>query len=290
MSIRRNLIIIIILALSSFNVNAQTYLKENDEWTVYYMDGTNISSNYSSFLLGDTVVNNHKCHKYYEKVTGDTNFQGLVRDTLGKIFFGYIFLDFEEILIYDFNAKVGDTLESYNNYYQYFNYVPVINKIDTIELLDGESAKRFYVGGQDIWIEGVGSVHGFLHPIYPYISGYTSYLVCFQRNSILHYKNISALPPYTDPCPITNSINELKNTIKFKLYPNPTCNRIIIESDNIQENTRLLIHDMSGRLVFSKYLNDWSEYTCNLIAFENGIYLISLDSGFSIYRSLIIKH
>ena len=84
---------------------------------------------------------------------------------------------------------------------------------------------------------------------------------------------------------MSTSISEIENSPSFKLYPNPATNQLTIELTN-NYSERILIHDISGRLVKSIQSNSQST-TINISELEGGLYLVSLD-GVGIKEKLIV--
>ena len=68
----------------------------------------------------------------------------------------------DEFLLYDFSVNVGDTIHS-TAIHGAISRLPVVTRIDTITLRNGEKRKKIYMN-QDIWIEGIGSLNGFIKP------------------------------------------------------------------------------------------------------------------------------
>ena len=140
-------------------------------------------------IKGDTIVNG----KLYKKLTEDNQFRFCLRQEGSRIYtiggnFQY------ESLWYDFSLNPGDTITC-------GRYQPVMQvmQVDTI-IVNGIARRRLamasyadnkmiferfgiYVGATlDIWVEGIGSVHGPLSPyVYCFIIGNNVRLLdCYQ--------------------------------------------------------------------------------------------------------------
>lgn len=79
----------------------------------------------------------------------------------------------------------------------------------------------------------------------------------------------------------------------LKLYPNPTSDFVHIElPESLSANTVAHIHDISGKLVYSRVLNSSPESTLrlDLHSLSNGLYIITLEGNGELYRSKLTIH
>ncbi len=105
-------------------------------------------------------------------------------------------------LIYDFNIEVGDTVYI-DNYYTTYTSVLFCDSINTI--LINEKSKNMYFFSSDysrsypaeIWIEGIGSLHGLLNSGIGgvMIGGGHTRLLCYSENDTVFYSD-----PLFDEC------------------------------------------------------------------------------------------
>ncbi len=184
---KRILFIIIALALKS-SLYAQDdyrpFVEEGKTWsfvveaTSFWWDGkeSHWDTDYENSTLtikGDTVVDGIE----YKKVmyTSDNNFfndipnfiYGIIREENKKVYMRSFFYDCyypdylsEEVLMYDFNLKVGDSFtEDYGSDYYRLNM-----KLESIEENEGRRIYKFSTNKDWVpvmqWVEGAGGFHG----------------------------------------------------------------------------------------------------------------------------------
>lgn len=150
-----------------------------------------------------------------------------------KIYMIY-YLDpyFSENILYDFNLSVGDTFNFPPFYYN------IVAKIDSSEYF-GKKYKTFHFTDSLVWIEGIGSNAGFI-----YQDIYSRKLLCVSKNDTLIYKNNLGYDCIT--AELIDNIKETYNINNLKIYPNPTSEKIFIESDKIIN--RIDLTDIYGKL------------------------------------------
>lgn len=151
---------------------------------------------YSYFINGDTLIGEHTYYKvfktgvsyldepfYYENV-----YAGALRDDDNKFFFVEKKKS-EEVLLYDFTSKVGDTIQvPYKGAFE----EKVVSSVDTLP--DGRKMIHFnpkdgIIGcGDQYIIEGIGGSGGLLEgPVCNHFWTYDNHLVCFTQNNLLLY-------------------------------------------------------------------------------------------------------
>ncbi len=154
---------------SKWNI-ARTYTAGNQQNPNFVATTTTIFGYH-----GDTLINNEQWLKLY--VTNDSLFQnnlvyqGLTRSENNRV----LYLDATNQIdtLYDFNLNLGDSV-LFNLYGMYPEKLPVTS-IDSIQL-NGEFYKRFKFAEpsiiafdelNEVWIDGIGSIHGPLFPNFP---------------------------------------------------------------------------------------------------------------------------
>ena len=92
-----------------------------------------------------------------------------------------------------------------------------------------------------------------------------------------------------DPCPQPSGIKQ--NSIKqvaFTIYPNPSNGNFTIKTNNLKDNTQLIIYNQLGQIVLTKQLNN--EFTNLNLDVSAGVYQVRIVSGNElIYQTKIIK-
>jgi len=183
--------------VSKWNV-ARTYTAANQQNPNFAATTTTIFG-----YQGDTLINNEQWLKLY--ATKDSLFQnnlvyqGLTRSENNRV----LYLDATNQLdtLYDFNLNVGDSV-LFNLFGDYPEKLPVTS-IDSIQL-NGEFYKRFKFAEpsiiafdelNEVWIEGIGSIHGPLFPNFPVKFSQempdSMLLTCTTFDNLLVYQNSS---------------------------------------------------------------------------------------------------
>lgn len=175
-----------------------------------------------------------------------------------------------EKILYDFNLLKGDTFHAGDpNLVQDF----YVNLVDTIQMLNGDFRKRFYLeainpidensdANHIIWIEDIGNINGLMTNSNPWTVGWRqSTLLCMYWDATLVYDD-----PNHDGCwLLTTATNEID---KQKIYfiPNPATEEItLIGFEGEIENIK--IYDTNGRLLFQG-----NSTTIKLNDFPSGYY------------------
>lgn len=239
---KSTLILFVSFSILSYSQKYVPFPTENAEWNVAYSTGPNYPYGISTMLLqyslhGDTIINDIGYKKICLNV-GTLELPvyrpvGGLREMNKQIFYvgsGYINsvywvnpqkmkwikecssaqLNNNELLLYDFNVKKGDTI-------QWGYYGDIIDKIDSV--LIGQSYRKRYSfkNSNNLIIEGIGSVvKGLFDKTTPILacgggSNMDSEHICFSQNDQTVYHN----PAFVD-CNSTQKWN--KKSFSTKLY------------------------------------------------------------------------
>ena len=254
-------------------------LEEDNVWNIdFYVDPfgggpTGIIS--SEIYLADETIINSETYKsvYIDGVQGSC----LVREENG-IVYRYDLDTAQEYIMYDFTLEVGNVFiipsvmyNSYcaaNDFYNGFDEFTVIDK--TTMFIAGEDRIVItfdYISEQGIqcqWIEGIGSNLGF-DPVGDSIDIGSRYLVCFTKNTTTYFFNGATACDNTT----LNVSENLKDQIV--LAPNPVHDISILQLPSILEIDKLLIYDLSGRVISEKdIVNNY--ITINAMDYASGLY------------------
>lgn len=316
----------ILLLLFSLNSFSQTYFPFPDSAGVWRVRADNYSgpfgtlssiSFYDYFLNGDTIINSTLYSKMYRSFhggnyiidTANSSYYGALRELNKQIYFypdsnmhtgnpG----DFcyywnwnssnysEDLLLYDFNAGVGDTV----HYFHLDSSYVIINSIDSI-LIQGQYRKRYHHSGlmnfsgpcgwfgSYSYVEGIGNtIEGLFHMLMYYFE-HAYYLRCFEDENIL-YSNVG-------DCSLFGvGIEEQFNENNLKIYPNPGSTNLTIELIDIKTsfNAQVYLFDITGKEIYSTSINQ-SINTIDVSSFKNGLYLLKIVSDKGEVKSSLIS-
>ena len=287
-----------------FPTNSAVWRQSSANWNYpdYYQ------RDYNYYIQGDTVLSGNTYHKIYKteldsyyiisSPTGpfvlnygpnmvDSNkYIGAIREDLSKRV--YFFPDSStispEILLYDFNLNVGDTLPySYNNSV-YFLGQNVVSGIDSVKVgMQYHKQFRISAPGYPNYvsiIEGVGSTFGLLEMfIDPF--EWSDNLICFSYNGQNVWADSLGHPPTYIPAncslPSPVGINEHSRESSISVFPNPTIGIITIKT-SFSEKTTIEISDVLGKKIVQTTFSS-SENSINLNQFPKGVYFLKATSG-----------
>jgi hypothetical protein len=243
---------------------------------------------------GDSTFNNELWNKLYS--TNDPLFEsnllylGLIREVNELV----IFVDTLEELdtLYNFNLLVGDSA--------FFDLGPQPSWLKVLEVstiqINGEIYKSLkfeepiytaFDRLNEVWIEGIGSIHG---PLFPHSPRKFSeeipdsmLLTCSHANSQIVYQQ-----PYYEYC-YTNVVLGLSDQDNFdlKIYPIPFSDKLTFESDNLEPFDLTIVNNLgittgSLQIGFGKQIID-------LTFLREGIYFLNMKVEGRIKTIKVIK-
>lgn len=248
---------------------------------------------YRHYINGDTIVNGISYAKLYtgapflnDSSVFSYSLRGLFRIDSLKVYFKNInmtldefgFIDTSDILLYDFDMNVGDSILNFDNGSGSQNYL-IVESIDTI-LLNSLSLKRWnFISSTGwmpyglTWIEGIGSDIGFFTYFTYFESGIN--LACFHE---LNQDFIFDLGNSPDCASVGIAENISDNTIS--VYPNPVYDILMIDFESKTNATVTYeITDMLGKIVSTHNVNVTSgmnRINLSAASFDNGFYTVTL--------------
>jgi len=170
----------------------------------------------------------------------------------------------QELLIYDFNLGIGDSL----------NHQVVVAE-DSVNLGDGLLRKTLLLesnsGTQTLWTEGIGSEKG-LFEGYCYEFENWYYLKCYEDGSLT----------YPNPC-LNVSTPEINSTENLLVSRTPHNDYILVKNTNGLKST-MTIHNMLGELIVQNTAMG-RKTKVNLEGLESGLYLITFIDSEKTIRS-----
>ncbi len=271
---------ILFLLLISVSVQAQlNNLEDNTYWfrySVNVLDSESIEGEDCLFIKGDTIINKINYKKLFYK-DYYTDYYCSIREKDNKIYAvipNYPYNGLEEILLYDFNVKVGDTIKS-NATEGALSRLPVVESIDTIVLENNEKRKRFWLSYGGPWIEGIGHVYDLLFDVFEHpTNGIITELVCCRKNEVVYYKNHKLCEE--DCCSMfgvgVSPIQIPEN--KVKIYTNS--GKVKITFPDNKESKVLIVTDIIGNKKLETEQFTDNIYNLDLSGFKNGIYILTV--------------
>jgi Secretion system C-terminal sorting domain len=264
-------------------------------------------TDYQYTITGDTIVNDLTYHKLQKTgVSYIQSFNGLCTgDILGPIddYAGCFREDIEakkvyflyptetiELLLYDFNLQVGDTVPSLITDQQ----ILTVSSIDSV-LLNGIYHKRYAINNCDgsggfiplYFMEGVGGTYGLLRFSLCPFEDFNN-LLCFSVNEQLIYND----PDFTEDCVLISvGAEENKFEKSVLLYPIPANDILKIKFDKHKSMaTAIGIFNALGTAVKSQQIvAGVQETSIDLSDLADGIYFAIIKQGSLATTKKVVK-
>ncbi len=241
---RTSLLFFLVFVIPFGSVKSQNLVDTNKIWNVVEELNYGESGTVVYRLGADTTIGTNVYKKIlvnYDSASYIVGFPiGIREDTISKkVYFSESNI---EALAYDFSLNQGDT---FITNLSGCNIQMIVDSVDTILLLNGETRKRLFFPGwtNEIWIEGIGSLNGLPHVgLYLCSADVYATLNCFTEDDTLKYQNI-----YFPNC--------FFNTLG--LTEPPTVHDLVVKPNPFSEFTTISFEAIHGG-VFSLYLYNLS--------------------------------
>jgi len=245
--------------------------------------------------IGDTVIDGYTWEKMYktrnENFAGSYTFVSFIREENNLVYYKKINQPADTL--YDFNFEVGDKIEYSSSW---LSVVLTVESIDSSEI-GGVFHKQIHFDEplsmdnfEEVWIEGIGSVHGPVNPFdfqtFSSESPYDKDLTCFENNPVFYWTNPDYSQCYLS---IILSSTSIITENGLKVYPNPARNFLTIESeDSFQTESEIVLLDMSGKILLSKSTSLNGIYSFSLNNIDPGVYLLRVvNSGKTVIFKIV---
>jgi len=86
------------------------------------------------------------------------------------------------------------------------------------------------------------------------------------------------------------SVKEISGPKQIVIYPNPASEQVFVMMDQKNDLVEILLYDMTGKVVKAQKHSDSSVAGLNIKDLQEGIYLLNIRTGNSVYNSKIIVH
>jgi hypothetical protein len=297
---------VVLLFLLSFifrNSNGQQYYPfptSNAFWLDGMSTGPNDDpgwcANFQHTITGDTVINSIAYHKLDKSVvyhfypfigmcvfdstiaSSPNSYQGAFREdsSLKKVY--YIPAnDSNEVLMYDFDLNVGDTM---------FTALTVgcwgfpVTSIDSV-LVGSLYHKRYNTSsGFTSFIEGVGSTDG-LFAAWCDFTEFSQSLICLNIN------NVGAFPSGSSCSPLLGIEKPGENNVLVQVSPNPSPGLIHLTFQNLSALKNIQIMNSIGKTLAEKNTRN-SETDFDLSSYPKGVYFFKINCADKIFFQKMI--
>lgn len=259
---------LLISTLIAGAVAAQAYVPFPDSNGVWSIEFTNLAGPPNNFgvhygMHGDTVIGTQTYHKMYRGtlspggVHTPTTYAGAFREQNKQIFWigqpnpgasnGTYWVQYWsvlEVMIYDFNAVLGDTITIDTTDFVVTNVGSTTVGSVSRRTLDIESVRlnQFNTKTTATWIEGIGSTMGpaeYTENIFDYRWD----LRCYKDDNVSH--------AFCSCACHTVGVPEVPNAVKVTVTPNPSASQFDV-SWKTTSVTNVKVIDALGRMVESK--------------------------------------
>ncbi|HEY3369211.1 MAG TPA: T9SS type A sorting domain-containing protein [Prolixibacteraceae bacterium] len=271
-----------IRAQSRFPIKSTSVWRINYEFPRYeWLTHANGDEEYKYFIGGDTIISGKN---YFQLLKSgilfldtpfviENKYMGAIRDSENKFYLVEKNKD-TELLLYDFDARVGDYMSDENFGMQ---------QISDIEVLPDGRKKYFidfisvHCGAANTVIEGIGWLGGLLEGNscsgHPGVRG--AYLVCYSEDGILKYQSPTA-EMYNLTCndPSTLASDLLRQDVKFSLS-----NTILkVNSASHSAGIELAeVYNALGNKMIDKKVHSLHEYSIDIAFLERGLYVLKVS-------------
>jgi hypothetical protein len=233
------LLLLLFFCHSTFS-HAQTYRPfpiDNAYWQYRYYNDVGIPTNDVGHLTlsGDTVISGVAYKKIW---TGSppTYYAGALRESAKVIYF-VPDTSSQAYVLYDFNLGLGDTLFNPFGNNSSGNDTLVVDFVDSVQATDGFH-RRLTFSTQAKWIEGIGSMNYFFHPVELLLVSGNDQLECMSSDLPFTY------PTSVSVCDALHAVSEkLHSTLH--IAPNPAHGHVTVVSEVAIQRYEVL--DMVGR-------------------------------------------
>ncbi len=258
-------------------------INENKYWS-NVRHGTEFGGDYESFyikFMGDTVISETLYKKVYrsnDSLMSNWLFEGSIRETdTGSVH--YLPKNSStEVLLLDYGVKEGDSIDINIDYVEYLF-------VDSIRIkafgIHNEFRKHIFLSldhiyNSDVWIDGVGSLHGILfHPSKLGLVGEVNNLVCFFENDSLKYHQefYSSCFPYGKYLAIQNPL------VNHKIEILNQRDVVIVYFEQLGlTNFFFRLIDINGRVVIFEDIIEKEFLSINKNQLESGIYIYTIQN------------
>jgi len=209
----------------------------------------------------------------------DSLYKGALRHDSGRVYF-WPADSSREYLLYDFEAKLGDTLRDVYMEGWYGVYPEIldlyVHQLDTF-MDNGKQQRLIYLSndiwGSGTWIANVGCWQGlFINP-FPNISALDPVLKCHSQSGGQVY-------PDTDTVPCKKLVFSREDPSLASgptIFPNPADDHLNLRMSNSVQYKTLSIYSLTGEELFHLDVSGRTEVEIPTTGLPTGVYVIQLE-------------
>lgn len=282
-----------------FNLPIETFSGGYSHTELLRLDSINNTGEFYKVKILD--IGSKKDSVCYLRVKDNIVYYSDLYEVVG---FADSFIKINDLMIYDFNLKTGDTLKIIKEDIG-LNLHFVIDSIKPVKYYDGiERETQFYhfydkknIKNISFAAKGLCSHNGLIPFSYFYGDGlYTYNISICKNNNLLHlspsqYLNRWGNINFCDRDTLFDIFNSLIkiNSNSFSLYPNPNQGSFEIKW-NKPFTGKMLLMDQTGKIAFEQLINNQETLNFELENLNKGIYIISLlNEDFFWYQKMVIE-
>lgn len=214
-----------------------------------------------------------------------------------RVYFGNNFQDTNYFMLYDFSMEIGDTLKvpeigTSTNQLEWY-VIDTLNYDLGVETREALLVEQNYYGYifQDIWIKGIGSIHGLFTPHLepPYTLEHGYHLVCFTDSSTGLQFAPDIFQDSTYSCASRISLPEEPSLFAedVDIFPNPFSQKLYMHNRG-RHSLEITIATARGRIMKRLVLAPEERKEINSSPWPSGVYLVRMQcSGQTITRKVV---
>lgn len=250
------------------------------------------------FFSGDSAVGGEKWHAIHTRTDASEKSESVLEvllRTSGDVVL-YRIKGARPDTLYDFSLEAGDSFV-----FPFDGDTIPVTVAETDEVEFGGSLRKRIIFEEpksitavglmrEVWIEGVGSVHGPLFPLAPrlfrteFADGLD--LTCAAAGG----ENLWSNPDFSD-CFVSNVLNaeSREDSAPFTVYPNPFVQEVYLEGPFLGgDGAEVRVYDMQGRKVYGAHL-PVGKRQLTLNGLGTGVYLLEIAWQGESYFQKIVK-
>jgi len=310
----KKLLFILAMCIGTSVFAQNSFPTENAIWNQEVVIG-DVEHNKLFGLKGNITINDTLYGKLYalsdttlDCINEQTPGYGLIRNEGQKVFFKPSYWKHSDILLYDFGAKVGDTVwhnaaiawEIGDDYFYGFIFYPADHYSVIYDIRIENNIKKYYTYtyrassiypahlAYHEWYEGIGSHRGLFSPLInhiriplfvPFPEYLNLYLRCFKHNDTVKYLVSAGCNKCFCPQDTVGISDNKIDDNNLIIYPNPTNSEFKVQSSKFRmQSSEFKVFDVMGRVQRVEYKIENEELKINISHLPSGIYFFQLDN------------